>query len=112
VQHNLIAIAKEAFNNVLKHAHASEVVIAAKYRRPLFTLSITDNGIGFVPEAGEDFDHNGLSNMRARVAEIRGRLEIRSQPGAGTEVAVLWPTDFRPGDARMSEFPQAGRDPA
>lgn len=112
VQHNLIAIAKEAFNNVLKHAQATEVVIAAQYRQPVFTLSIKDNGIGFVPAVGEDYDHNGLSNMRARVAEIRGKLEIRSRPGAGTEVSVLWPTDSRPGDARMSEFLKAGRDPA
>lgn len=112
VQHNLIAIAKEAFSNVLKHAQATEVVITAHYRQPVFTLAIKDNGIGFVPAAGEDYDHNGLSNMRARVAEIRGKLEIRSQPGAGTEVSVIWTAEFRPGSARASEALKAGRNPA
>jgi len=110
VQHNLIAIAKEAFNNVLKHAHATEVVIAAQYQQPVFTLTIKDNGIGFVPAVGEDYDHNGLSNMRTRVAEIRGRFELRSQPGTGTEISVIWPLDSRPGEAQSSESLGTGRD--
>jgi signal transduction histidine kinase len=112
VQHNLIAVAKEAFNNVLKHAHATEVVITARFRDSALALSIKDNGIGFVSVAGEDYEHNGLANMRARIAEIRGKLEVRSEPGAGTEVSVVWPLDSRPRKARSSEVAKIGEDPA
>ena len=110
VQHNLIAIAKEAFNNVLKHAHATQVVIAAQFQQSVFSLTIKDNGIGFVPGADEDYDHNGLSNMSARIAEIHGKLEIRSQPGAGTEVSVLWPLGSRPSKARTAEALKESRN--
>jgi signal transduction histidine kinase len=90
VQHNLIAIAKEAFNNVLKHARATHVVIEARFNPPTFELMIKDDGIGFVPTAGDDDDHNGLVNMRARIAEIGGNLEIRGEPGKGTTVLIRW----------------------
>jgi signal transduction histidine kinase/ligand-binding sensor domain-containing protein len=111
VQYNLIAIAKEAFNNVLKHAHATEVVIAAQFRQSAFVLTIKDNGVGFVPGAGDDFNHNGLSNMRTRIAEIGGKLEIHSQPGAGTEVSVVWPLDSQPRGKRNPEDLKFSRDP-
>jgi signal transduction histidine kinase/streptogramin lyase len=111
VQHNLIAVAKEAFNNVLKHAHATEVVITARFHESAFELAIKDNGIGFVSVAGEDFEHNGFSNMRARIAEIGGKLEIRGEPGAGTVVSVVWPLGSRPRKARSPEAAKIGKGP-
>jgi signal transduction histidine kinase len=90
VQHNLIATAKEAFNNVLKHAKATNVVIEARFSPPTFELMIKDNGVGFIAGAGASDDHNGLMNMYARIAEIGGILEIRSQPGEGTTILIRW----------------------
>jgi len=86
------------------------MVIAAQFQQSVFSLTIKDNGIGFAPGADEDYDHNGLSNMRARIAEIHGKLEIRSQPGAGTEVSVLWPLDSRPSNARTAEALKESRN--
>ena len=90
VQHHLIAVAKEAFNNILKHARATQVTVTTRFQAPVFTLSIADNGIGFAAGVETDADHNGLPNMQARAAEIGARLEIRSQPGAGTTLMLTW----------------------
>jgi signal transduction histidine kinase/ligand-binding sensor domain-containing protein len=90
VQHHLVAVAKEAFNNVLKHAQATQVTIEARFERSCFEMMIEDNGVGFVPLAEVDYDHNGLTNMRTRIAEIGGELVVHSQPGHGTTVLIHW----------------------
>ncbi len=81
VRHHLFLTAREAVNNVLKHAEAREVQISMRMRGPVFEMSIEDDGRGFdVAQAGEG-ERNGLRNMRGRVAEIGGRIDIRSEPG-------------------------------
>ncbi len=91
VQHHVLAVTKEAINNVLKHSHATTVVIEMSYRDGGFTITIRDDGAGFDPEAHEFSDRNGLRNMRTRVAEVGGTLDIRSAPGSGTSVSIQLP---------------------
>jgi signal transduction histidine kinase len=53
-------------------------------------MTIRDNGAGFSQSpdvAGAD----GLRNMSQRMAEIGGRFELRSEPGAGTEILLTYP---------------------
>lgn len=80
----------EALTNVGKHAGASRVVI---YAGPpddgdgVF-VSVKDDGAGFDPDAPSD--GRGLEgSIRARVAAVGGRVEIRSRMGQGSEVC-LW----------------------
>jgi signal transduction histidine kinase len=51
-------------------------------------VTVTDDGRGFDPHDVRDAGGLGLPSMRARVARLGGALTIRSQPGAGTTVAV------------------------
>ena len=90
VQHHLIAIAKEAFANVLKHSRATRVEVNLEYHAPVFSLKIIDDGIGFSSRSDSDPDHNGFTNMRARAHEIAGDLAIESHPGGGTTILVAW----------------------
>ncbi len=90
-QHHVLAVAKEAINNVLKHSCATEAVITMSFADEAFALSVRDNGNGFMPEAQEHSERNGLRNMRARVAEMSGTFDIRSAVGTGTEVALRLP---------------------
>lgn len=90
-QHHVLAVTKEAINNVLKHSHATEASVTLSFANEAFALSIRDNGAGFAPEAQEHSERNGLRNMRTRVAELGGTLEIRSAPGAGAEIALRVP---------------------
>jgi signal transduction histidine kinase len=50
--------------------------------------SVTDDGRGFDPTAVTE-GVGVTQSIRARVQDIGGRAEIRSQPGRGTEVC-LW----------------------
>ena len=98
VRHHLFLALKEALHNVVKHAAASEVTVSLTTTRNTFTLVARDNGRGFNPETvaqkppqetGRSASRNGLINMRKRLEKIGGRCEIRSEPGAGTEIKFI-----------------------
>ena len=50
VRHNLFLAFKEALNNAIKHAGASEVRISLAVKPAAFILTVEDNGNGFAPE--------------------------------------------------------------
>jgi len=56
------------------------------------TTVIADNGCGFDVD-GVGGEGNGLPNMRRRLEDIGGRLEITSQPGKGTTVRLVVPRE-------------------
>lgn len=88
VEEELYRIAQEALNNALKHAQANQVMIGL-YRRPdSVLLEISDNGQGFDPVTVHEQGGFGLRSMKERASQMDGRLEIESQPGAGTRVRV------------------------
>jgi signal transduction histidine kinase/ligand-binding sensor domain-containing protein len=94
VRHNLFLAFKEAMNNVLKHADATEVYVSLVTGADAFTLVVRDNGVGFSLEAADGAGNargNGLINMRQRLAKIGGRCEVQSAPGKGTEVKFVVP---------------------
>jgi signal transduction histidine kinase len=88
VRHKLLLAAREALQNVATHAVATEARVALQLDEDALTITITDNGCGFDPGhvSGEG---NGLSNMRRRLDDIGGRMEIVSQPGQGTTVRLV-----------------------
>lgn len=88
--------AKEAMNNAIKHAHASEILLRMKMEEGRFTVSIEDDGGGFDPAAPAANTRNGLANMRSRIAELHGSLIIDSAPGRGTTIRLFVPFP-RPG---------------
>jgi signal transduction histidine kinase/ligand-binding sensor domain-containing protein len=91
VQHHVLAIVKEAMNNVLKHSRATKVKLTMKFAAENFELRLWDNGVGFDPAASEHAERNGLANMRSRAAEVGGSLEIASDRVAGTQLVIRIP---------------------
>lgn len=87
---------QEAFSNVHKHASASHVSLDISYSPQLITLTIQDNGVGFLVEAAEQpqsrNSHFGLVGMKERVELIEGRMIIDSKPGMGTKIVIDIPT--------------------
>ena len=75
---------KEAFHNVIKHSHATEVSMRMTFANGELEISIQDNGAGFDPASKTD--GNGLVNMKQRLANIGGQCVIESQAGKGTIV--------------------------
>ena len=88
----LYRIAQEALGNVAKHSKAKQVEVRLSRVDGNVTLTVADDGIGFVPNAHPG--GLGLINMRERVRQLNGTFEFDSKPGVGTTVRATVP--FRP----------------
>ncbi len=86
---SLSRLIREGMNNVVKHAHASSVEIAIAFSDERVSLSITDNGEGFVPETVRR--GRGLNNLAQRTAELGGTFEIISDRGTQLKIAIARP---------------------
>jgi len=86
----LFRIAKEALNNIIKHAHAKSIYMVAQYEPQQFLLTISDNGIGFSQER-LGLDGQGIRNMHDRAKLLGARLDCHSIVGKGTQVVVSLP---------------------
>ncbi len=94
VRHNLFLAVKEVLHNILRHAHASEVLVTFALHDGVLEIAISDNGQGFDPAVPAE--GNGLANLRQRLAGIGGRCEIQAQPGAGATIRLLLPLPAGP----------------
>jgi signal transduction histidine kinase len=84
---NLCLTVREALANVLKHALATTVWLRIATADRTLRIHIEDNGVGLPAAPGQHFG-NGLRNMRIRMAEIGGQIEISPREGGGTCVAL------------------------
>jgi signal transduction histidine kinase len=100
IRHALFLMVKEALNNIVKHAKASEVTISMELDGAEFHILIEDNGKGFQmerkggPSLSEDVlprSGEGLFGMRERVENLQGQFEIFTQPGQGTRIKIQVP---------------------
>ncbi len=92
---NIMRLLQEILNNVRKHAAASSVFVGLKSDDFELSLSVRDNGKGFdVAErerASLGENRMGFLGMRERVAALRGKMNVTSQPNAGSNFAVVVP---------------------
>ncbi|HEX9506824.1 MAG TPA: histidine kinase [Myxococcales bacterium] len=91
----LFRIIQEALTNVHKHARAKMAEVTMNLQPNRVSVTIKDDGQGFDVARTEANLHKnknlGLLSMRERAELEKGTLEIRSQPGRGTEVKVEIP---------------------
>jgi signal transduction histidine kinase len=89
IRHDLFLAIKEAFNNILKHSQASQLLVQISASPSSVEIAIEDNGCGFDPAGnGNGRKGNGLENMRKRIERIGGKFSFESSPGQGTKVRV------------------------
>lgn len=86
---NLFLVTKEALNNALKHARATNIKLSVRQASGQLQFEVEDNGCGFDREKVRR-SANGLKNMRSRMEEIHGTFLIES-PGQGTKVMYSLP---------------------
>jgi signal transduction histidine kinase len=89
-RHNLFLVLKEALANVFKHANASEIWFRLRLENGSLTMSLEDDGRGFVPETTSELG-NGLLNMKMRMKLINGSFTVASEPGIGTRIRLEMP---------------------
>ncbi len=86
----LFRVTQESVNNAVKHARASTVDVELSRDPSSLVLEVTDDGVGFAADNGGG-SGLGLSQMRERMAQLRGSLDIHSSPGHGTRVVARIP---------------------
>jgi signal transduction histidine kinase len=87
--HALLQITREALSNIVRHAHATEVYVDLHETPTHVTLVISDNGRGFDPKTTPP--GIGLRNIRQRVRQLEGTVEIESRLGRGSTITVMLP---------------------
>ncbi|MGB4844855.1 MAG: ATP-binding protein, partial [Ferruginibacter sp.] len=80
IRRNVFLVVKEALNNILKHAKATEVDINLTRVEDGLTLYIQDNGVGIDFEKLRQFG-NGLKNMKKRMADFDIEFNIENKNG-------------------------------
>ena len=87
IRKNIYLVLKEALHNTLKYSEATEAEVIIELKNGKFNLSINDNGKGFDASimTGKG---NGLLNMKKRMDDIKGTLDIASEFGKGTKVSI------------------------
>ncbi len=94
VRHNVFLAAKEAVNNVVKHAQASSAWLRLKLESDRFTIEIEDDGRG-LGAMNEKTGRNGLRNMRKRLEDVGGRFSIEPGREKGAVVQLSAPVRKR-----------------
>jgi signal transduction histidine kinase len=89
IRHELFMSVKEANNNVVRHAEATEVEFQMSVVDNVLNIVIADNGKGFDP-ARERQGH-GLENLSGRLQKLGGRFLVESRVGGGTAVKIYLP---------------------
>lgn len=80
----------ELVNNAVKNSGAQHIRVQLLSADDYTVVNVSDDGKGLpadTPATG-----SGLQNIRSRVEAIGGRMDLRSQPGEGTEVNIELPT--------------------
>jgi signal transduction histidine kinase len=93
VETTLYRVLQEAITNIIKHAGARKVGVILETSPSDVVMIVEDDGKGFELEkvnrgANTRF---GLLGIRERLTLIHGRLEIESEPGAGTTLILRAP---------------------
>ena len=89
VANALTDAAGEALRNVARHAGVSRARVSVKRRDAGVEVEVLDVGRGFEPRrTGQSF---GLhESIQRRVALLGGEVRVRSAPGRGTRITLVW----------------------
>jgi signal transduction histidine kinase len=82
----LYSISLELINNIIKHSQATEACIFIENDKELL-LIVSDNGMG-IPEEKLKSNTFGFNDIRNRVSNLRGRLDIKNTIGKGLSVKI------------------------
>lgn len=82
-------ILQELLTNALKHANADLITIRLKKLGHQLEVMVKDDGKGFDPDNA--VQGIGLQNIRGRVEQLNGNLNLESKIGSGTTLTFTFP---------------------
>jgi signal transduction histidine kinase len=91
VSEELYLIMREAVRNAVRHGAPNELRLLVDVSDEMVTASVVDNGTGFNLRGTAASSGGGLSSMMERAELLGGALDLSSEAGLGTRVAVRVP---------------------
>ena len=92
----LYFIVSEMVNNVLKHSQATEVSITIIEENQILCITVKDNGKGFKIAKDKSNEGFGLTQIRARINNLNGKLTLNSKINHGTTIGIEVPIINKP----------------
>ncbi|MCB9211020.1 MAG: sensor histidine kinase [Ignavibacteriales bacterium] len=94
---NIYRICQEAIHNIVKHSECSNFFIQFLIRENDLILVISDDGKGFDTEnyLTNGISSLGLLNLKERVSNFEGNINIESQPNEGTTIFITFPNIYQ-----------------
>jgi signal transduction histidine kinase len=92
IRQDLLRIAQEGISNAMRHGAPTTIDISLRLDRTNLILKVADNGCGMA-NTDEIRYGFGFVNMRARVKNLNGSLNIRSARDRGTSIVVTVPVE-------------------
>jgi signal transduction histidine kinase len=96
IANDIVAVAREALTNVVKHASAEHVSLVIAVTESLVTLEVTDDGVG-IPEVKR---RSGLANLQQRALRRGGTFSFDSEKG---QTRILWSVPVGEPSEQMAE---------
>ena len=90
IEEALWRVTQEAFSNVARHSQATRAKLYLEWTAQQVTLTVSDNGQGFDPQAVKS-KGMGLCSIRERIEQVGGTVLIHSRDGVGTQVIACCP---------------------
>lgn len=91
----LFHVYRELLVNVSKHAEAKTLKGSFYHSEGKLIITLEDDGIGFNVNKTEtnnfEFSGYGLFSIRERIRHLDGNMELESEPGGGTRIALSIP---------------------
>ena len=88
---SIFRVAQESLHNITKHAQARKVQVELLGTGNSVLLRVSDDGIGFDPDAPEHKAGLGMISMRERIRSVGGDISFSSTPSMGTQVETRIP---------------------
>jgi PAS domain S-box-containing protein len=104
---HLYYIVQEAVLNAAKHGNATQINIALSCQGDRFVLTIQDDGSGFESSGGNSTGM-GIRIMRYRARVIGATLDLKSQPGQGTQVTCVFYAASQKGGKEAPDMHKSG----
>lgn len=88
---NVYRVVQESLQNIVKSAHAKNVILDFSIEKFNLVVRIKDDGDGFdIKKAKKGI---GIKNMKSRIQKLKGKLEIQSKVEQGTTILIQIPLE-------------------
>jgi two-component system, NarL family, sensor kinase len=82
-------IIQELVHNIIKHAQARQAVVQMNFEEEgHISITIEDDGVGFETNDEKQQKGMGLANVKERIRDLGGKIDIQSSVNTGTSIYI------------------------